>query len=336
LIALGKPDLSGKEREYLLRAFDSGYLTHQGEWEDRFEEKFAAYIGRSAMATSSGTGALHCALMALGVGPGDEVIVPALTFGAVASVVVQCGAKPVLIDVEDNFCIDTTHILKKTTRRTKAIIAVHLYGNIAEIPKVGLPVIEDACEALGLIKPTAEFGAFSFYGNKVITTGEGGMLVGDVWKARPYRDGGFDSNYDMTHPGLNYRMTNLQAAIGCAQMERIDDLVQKRVENAEFYGQHLEGSGRWLFVARVENPHLVQQELKKHGIESRPVFRPLHLTQAFRQEGKYKRAVDLWEHGICLPTGPHVSQQELEQITESVRGYQHISGTSGRGSQLAA
>jgi perosamine synthetase len=145
------------------------------------------------------------------------------------------------------------------------------------------------------------------------------MLVGEIEKARPYRDGGFDKDYDMTHPGLNYRMTNLQAAIGFAQLERIDVLASQRQANADFYRQELEGQGRWLFVAKVPNPAQVQMALKAQGFDSRPVFKPLHLTSAFRQDGKFKRAVEHWETGLCLPTGPHLERKEQEHIIGIVR-----------------
>lgn len=317
-IPLAEPSLSGNEREYLLKAFDSGYLTHNGEWEDRFEEQFGKWIGRPALATSSGTGALHVALLSLGVGHGDEVICPALTFGASASVIVACGAKPVFVDVQENGCIDWSHAHRRVNKRTKAILSVHLYGVDACTEDSYVPVIEDACESLGMVEPKGHCSAYSFYGNKPITTGEGGMLVGNLGNARKYRDGGFTNTYDMEVPGLNYRMTNLQAAVGCAQLERIDDLVGKRLANAAFYQKHLKGFGRWLFVAEVDNPVVVANHLKEHGIDTRPVFRPLHLTKAFRTDGKFKRSEKIWETGICLPTGPHVTQEQQEKIVELV------------------
>ena len=320
MLALAAPDLSGNERKYLLEAFDSGYLTHAGVWEERFEKSFSEWIKRPSLATSSGTAALHIALMALGCGPGDEVIVPCLTFGATASVVRACGARPVLVDVDDAFCIDWNHVRGKLTRRTKAVIAVHLYGERCAIPKdYPVQIIEDSCEALGLVAPSG-LAAFSFYGNKIMTTGEGGMLVNAPPQSRSLRDGGFTKDYDMAHAGLNYRMTNLQAAIGCAQLERIDDLIQKRLDNAAFYKANLEGQGKWLFVARVNSPVQAAALLAEQKIESRPVFKPLHMTQAFRQDGKFKRSENHWEHGLCLPTGPHVTREQQEQIVEVIRG----------------
>ena len=326
---LAKPDLSGNERKYLLEAIDSGYLTHQGAFEDRFENEFSKWIGRPALATSSGTGALHLALLSLGIGRGDEVILPSLTFGATASVVVQVGARPVLVDVDpETFGINWAHARKLVNRRTKAVMVVHLYGEDAGVEDIGVPVVEDSCEALGMVPPKGYLTAYSFYGNKCLTTGEGGMLTGILGNARQYRDGGFTHDYDMTVAGLNYRMTNLQAAVGCAQLERIDDLVAKRLQNAENYRRALKGKGKWLFVAESENPVALAAHLKANGVDTRPVFRPLHMTQAFRQDGKFKHSEQIWASGLCLPTGPHLEKDQQEKVIQLVN--QHVCGTQNR------
>lgn len=338
MLPLAKPDLSDLERKYLLEAFDSGYITHQGAFEDRFEDAFGKWIGRPALATSSGTGALHLALLSMGVGPGDEVIVPNLTFGATASVVVQVGAKPVFVDVDDSWGMNWEHARQKTTRRTRCAIPVHLYGERCVIPDwFTLPVIEDSCEALGMVKPSREMACFSFYGNKAMTTGEGGMLVGAYGRAKHYRDGGFNSDYDMLVPGLNYRMTNLQAAIGVAQIERVDDLVAARLANAARYAARLRGKGKWLFVVESRNPASLAAHLRANGVDSRPVFRPLHMTQAFRHSGKYKKSVAIWERGLCLPTGPHITQEQQETICDLVEAHEHndIRRTANLGNELA-
>lgn len=317
-IPLAKPDLSGNERKYLLEAFDSGYLSHQGSFEDRFESEFSTWIGKDSLATSSGTAALHLALLSMNIGRGDEVIVPSLTFGATGSVVTHVGAWPVLVD--GDFSIDWKEVRKKITFRTKAIIVVHLYGEKTEIPEdIKIPIIEDSCEALW-IRPK-HIGCYSFYGNKVITTGEGGMLVGADDRARLWRDGGFDSEYSMEVPGLNYRLTNLQAAIGCAQLERADDLISRRLRNAAFYKQRLPGKGKWLFVVEIPDPAGLQRFLKDSGIDSRPVFKPLHLSPAFKTPGHFPKAEKMWMNGLCLPTGPHLEQQQLERVTNLVDQY---------------
>ena len=322
-IPLASPDLSGNERKYLNQCIDEGWLTHGGSFERKFEHLFSEYCGRPSLATSSGTGALHIALLSIGCGPGDEVIVPDLTFGATASVVARCGATPILVDITDDWGINWEHALGRVSKRVRAVIPVHLYGEECPIPDTfPVPIIEDSCEGTW-IKPKAAYAAFSFYGNKPISTGEGGMLCGNIDIPRRYRDGGFDRSYDMVVAGLNYRMTNLQAAVGCAQMERIDSLVEKRLNNASYYASRLEGKGKWLFVARIKNPVMMAGYLEAEGVQTRPVFRPLHLTQAFRKMGKYKVSTDVWEHGLCLPTGPHVGDNEIDRICDLVKKHDH-------------
>jgi perosamine synthetase len=157
---------------------------------------------------------------------------------------------------------------------------------------------------------------YSFYGNKTITTGEGGMLCGEFGDAKLWRDGGFDEAYVNIVAGLNYRMSNLQAAVGLAQLERFDDLLEMRLNNARRYAAKLAGRGKWLFVATVRNPKLVQQRLKASGIDSRPVFTPLHLSPAFKCDGSFENSERIWRHGLCLPTGPHLSTEQQKQIVE--------------------
>lgn len=329
LIPLARPILEGNEKTYLNECIDTGYVTHAGRFERDFEKAFSARFATDCIATSSGTGALHLALLSLGVGPGDEVIVPDLTFGATASVVLAVGAKPVLVDVRpDTWGLDQQRILAVLNKKTRAIIPVPLYGcDPGDFRQFGVPVIEDACEALGMVPLRGDFTAYSFYGNKAITTGEGGMLCGrDLGIAKDYRDGGFDSEYRNRVPGLNYRMSNLQAAVGLAQLERFDELLAKRLGNAERYSASLRGKGKWLFCVETEDPRGLQRFLKDNGVESRPVFTPLHLSPAFRQyaKGRYKVSEEVWQRHLCLPTGPHVSEDDITKITELVNGYQHL------------
>jgi len=323
LLPLAKPDLSGNELKYVTECIETGYVTHAGRFEKAFEEAFARRFG-PCISTSSGTGALHLALLSLGVGPGDQVLIPCLAFGAVGSVVLACGATPVLVDVDpETWGIDKTKVFSVLNKRTRAIISVHNYGEDAgDLTQFGVPVIEDSCEALGMVPHRGKMVCYSYYGNKVITTGEGGMLCGDFGNAREYRDGGFDSEYRNIVPGLNYRMSNLQAALGLAQLERFDELLRRRLENAAYYKAHLEGKGKWLFVARVDCPVSVAAQLAESGVETRPVFTPMHRSPAFRAyaKGKYKVADDIWEHGICLPTGPHLAREQQQQICEIVNG----------------
>jgi perosamine synthetase len=320
LLPLARPDLSGNELKYLTECIETGFVTHAGRFERDFEKAFSDRFKTPCIATSSGTGALHIALLSLGIGPGDECLVPALTFGATAAVVLAVGARPVIVDVRpDSWALDHTRVLASFNKRTRAIIPVALYGKApGNFRQFGIPVIEDLCEGIGSVPITGNLAAFSFYGNKGITTGEGGMLCGELGNAAAWRDGGFDSDYRNLIPGLNYRMSNLQAAVGLAQLERFDDLHARRVANAQAYKRILKGDGSWLFVAETDNPRETGMKLKELGIETRPVFTPLHLSPAFRQyaKGKYKEAERIWSTGICLPTGPHLTTKEVERIAE--------------------
>lgn len=326
---LALPDLSGNELKYLTECVTSGFVTHNGRFEKEFEDAFSERFGVPALATSSGTGALHLALLSLGIGPGDEVIVPDLTFGATASAVLAVGARPVLVDVDpETWGIDRTRILAYLNKKTRAIIPVHLYGSDAgDFTQFGIPVVEDACESLGIVPIRGDMACYSFYGNKVITTGEGGMLCGKFGNAKAWRDGGFDSEYRCHVPGLNYRMSNMQAALGLAQLERLDSLLEARLENASRYAEQLPGNGKWLFVVQVDNPIALQGKLKEAGFDSRPVFTPLHRSPAFRQyaKGKFKVSDSIWERGLCLPTGPHLTKEKQEKVIQIV--HYHLRGT---------
>lgn len=325
MIPLARPDLSGNERKYLLECIDTGYVTHAGRFESAFEAAFEKRFGHPALATSSGTGALHLALLEMGIGPWDEVICPALTFGATASVVLAVGARPVLVDIDpDTWGLDKNRLLGVLNKKTRAILSVALYGcDPGDFRQFGVPVIEDACEGLGMVPIRGRFAAYSFYGNKIITTGEGGMLCGDLGRAGKWRDGGFDAEYRNEVPGLNYRMSNMQAAIGLAQLERFDELLAKRLANVERYSKSLEGKGRWLFCVKTENPRALQAHLKEIGVDSRPIFTPLHLSPAFRPyaKGKYKVAEEVWSRHLCLPTGPHLTEEQQEKVISLVTRY---------------
>lgn len=339
-IPLARPDLSGNELKYLSECIQTGYVTHAGRFEKDFEKAFRERFKTPCIATSSGTGALHLALLSLGIGPGDQVIVPDLTFGATASAVLAVGATPVLVDIDpETWGLDRNRIFAYINKRTKAIIPVHLYGTDAgDFSQFGIPVIEDACESLGMVPIRGKMACYSFYGNKVITTGEGGMLCGDFGNAEDYRDGGFDSEYRNTVAGLNYRMSNLQAAVGLAQLERFDELLAKRLENAAAYASALPGKGRWLFVTETPDSGGLARHLKAFGVEARPVFTPLHLSPAFRvyAKGKYRVSEEVWSRHLCLPTGPHVSLQQVHKITELVNGYINSSGVADSRSKQAA
>lgn len=326
LVPLTGVDLSGNEQKYVNEAVSSGWLTHRGEFEPRFEKALSDRLLSKTIATSSGTGALHIALMSLGIGPGDEVIVPNLTFAAPASAVLAVGAKPVLVDVEPKrFVMDLNKAWDAVTHKTKAVIPVHLYGENAGswLQKLfHLPVIEDNCEGFGYVRATATMTAHSFYGNKVITTGEGGALSGDIGKAAKFRDGGFDSHYFHDTPGLNYRMTNMQAAVGLGQMEHLDEILDKRQVGLEVYRSRLNGRGKWMFVVDTPDPEGLAAFLKESGIETRPVFFPLNLMPPYRQEGDFSVSHKAWKNSLCLPTGPHIKQEQAHYVCDKVTEWQ--------------
>lgn len=319
LIPIAQPDLSGNELAYVTECIKTGWLTHAGRFEAAFEKAFSERFGMPCIATSSGTGALHLALLSLGIGHGDEVIVPNLTFSATAAVVLAVGAVPVLVDVrEDTWGLDKALVENAITRKTKAIMPVHLYGEDAGgFKEFGLPVIEDSCEALGFVPHRGDMTCYSFYGNKIMTTGEGGMLCGDFGLAAEWRNGGFDSAYVPHLPGLNYRMTNLQAAIGLAQFERLDRLLEKRKINTAIYRTRLQGKGKWLFVMKTDNPYRIAQMLKSHGVETRPVFPPLSSSPAYKKyaKGKYDVSEAAWK-GLALPTD--CSPDEVNTICDLI------------------
>lgn len=304
-VRLADIDLSGNERAYVNDALDRGELTYHGAYVKRLERDFSQFVGLPSMTCSSGTAALHLALLSLGIGSGDEVILPDLTFGTTCSVVKAVGATPVLVDVSrETWGLDREAVAHHMSHRVKAIIPVHLLGiDAGDFSEFGVPVIEDACEALGMVKPRGDLVAYSLYANKVLTTGEGGMLCGRLGNARDWRNGGFDRQYCHALAGLNYRMTNLQAAIGCAQLERVSSLLQARLANASLYASKLKGKGRWMFAA--------EGKVRPQGVETRPMFYPLHLQPAFRQNGKFPVAEWIWRNHYLIPTGPHVDAEEV-------------------------
>lgn len=345
------PNLNGNEFKYLTDAFMSTWISSSGEYIERFEKDFSAYCDcKHGVAVSNGTAALHLSLVALSIEEGDEVIVPDLTFAATINTVLHANATPVIVDVEeDSWCIDPVEIEKAITEKTKAIIPVHIYGqacNMAAImdiaKKYELKVIEDCAEAHGAMydgKKVGSFGhigCFSFFGNKVITTGEGGMCVtNDVEldeKMRILRDHGMSKTKRYWHDvvGYNYRMTNLQAAIGSAQLERIEDIHENRREYENNYKSILD-ENRFTFQKDYENRRRITwlvsvlldedidrenyiNELKEKGIDARPFFYPLSDMDIYKQYCKNETPVTkkLSKVGLNLPT--YESLKSLEEL----------------------
>jgi perosamine synthetase len=359
-LPVAEPSLGEKELLYVSECVLTGWVSSAGKFVTRFEEIFADFCGTShAVATSNGTAALHLALLALGIGPGDEVIVPTLTFIATANAVTYTGAQPVFVDSDpDTWNIDPRLIEEAVTPRTRAIIPVHLYGHPADMDPIldiarrhDLDVIEDAAEAHGArykgrrVGGIGDIGIFSFYGNKIITTGEGGMVVTDrsdlAEKVRMLRDHGMAPDRRYWHPmlGYNYRMTNLQAALGVAQMERVGDIIAKKRQIAETYDEGLRqipgltlpprtewaDNVFWLYTVLIDERKFgigrddLMAHLRTYGVETRPVFPPVHQQPIYDTGQALSIAERLSATGISLPSAPGLQEIEIERVVQAIQ-----------------
>jgi perosamine synthetase len=351
---ISQPSLTSLETEYVTRAIESGWISSIGEYVDAFEEGFARFVGvEHAIVVSNGTVALHLALAALGIGRGDEVIVPDLSFIATANAVLTCGATPVFADVDqENLCLSPLDLERCLTTHTRAIIPVHLYGHPADMAAInafaerhGLVVIEDAAEAHGASiggRKVGSFGhcaAFSFYGNKLLTSGEGGMLTTSdahfAARCRKLRDHAMSTTRRYWHdePGYNYRITNLQAAVGCAQLARADELIGGRKQIFEWYCECLNqlpditvnrtsvwaDPVRWLMCVEIDELNDGRRSdlmlrLKKRGVDTRPYFYPMSDMPYFgRAETPVAHAVS--ERGLSLPTYIGLDKEDVAAIS---------------------
>lgn len=366
MIPVARPFITTKGIAYVTQALKSGWVSGEGPYVKRFEKQFARFIGvKHAITTTSGTAALHLALSALGLGPGDEVIIPAFTMIATAFAVVYTGAKPVLVDADPKtWNMDITRIEEKITHRTRAIVPVHIYGHPVDMQplmtiakKYKLLVIEDAAEALGALyrgKMCGTFGhlgCFSFYANKTITTGEGGMVVTNsaklAQKIRRLKNLSHSPSKRFLHDyiGFTYRMTNMQAALGLSQLEIIKTLIAKKRRVASIYERGLHSlpelslpfekswakSVYWVYGLLV-NPtsgitrDYLRERLKKSGIDTREFFIPMHEQPVFTKMGLFKNeqypiAQDLSRRGLYVPSGPNISQSEIKRVCREI---QHI------------
>lgn len=352
-ISLAQPQLNGNEYNYLMDAFLSTWISSTGKYVTQFENVFSRYCGvKYGVATSNGTTAIHLALTALGIGRGDEVIVPDITFAATINAVIYTGATPVIVDIEEeSWCIDPEEIKKAITPKTRAIIPVHIYGQpcdmgrICEIAKEhDLYVVEDCAEAHGAEwagKKVGSFGiisCFSFFGNKVITTGEGGMCVTDSKeleeRMRLLRDHGMSRQRKYYHEvvGYNYRMTNLQAAIGVAQMERIDEILEWRHLLEEKYRNVFAGIAglqtqrndfkdrkkiAWLVSILVdeEKRDEIIKSLKQNNIDARPFFTPLSEMEIYSSyAGRCVVSKQISKRGLNMPTTNEIDEEKIEKM----------------------
>ncbi|MBN1384997.1 MAG: DegT/DnrJ/EryC1/StrS family aminotransferase [Elusimicrobia bacterium] len=373
-IPVARPELNGNELKYVVRCVKDNWISSIGSFVQKFENEFADFCGtKYAVSAFNGTVALHLALVSLEIGKGDEVIVPDLTFVATANTVSYTGAKPVFVDIDKRtWCIDTEKIEKKITRRTKAIIPVHLYGHPANMERIldiarkhKLYVIEDAAEAHGAevkfeIRPPAggselrikkvgsigDVGCFSFYGNKIITTGEGGMIVTNSKKAasaaRFLRNQAMLEKRKYFHPkvGFNYRMTNLQAAIGCAQLEKINIIISKKRQIAKTYEELLMNvkgitlpveeewakNVYWMYTIVVGKEYGISstglaRKLLAEGIETRPVFYPMHLLPDYKTKGDFKVSTTVARCGLTLPSGSTLKTSDIEYIVKLIKRF---------------
>lgn len=349
---VAEPNLKGNEFNYLCDAFLSTWISSTGAYINRFEKDFSEYCGtKHGVAVSNGTVAIHLALLALNIGEGDEVIIPDLTFAATINTVLHAGATPVIVDVEENsWCISPEAIEKAITPKTKAIIPVHVYGQACDMEKImllakkyNLKVIEDAAEAHGAEfkgKKVGSFGdisCFSFFANKIITTGEGGMcLTNDEAlndRMRVLRDHGMNKQRRYWHDevGYNYRMTNLQAAIGCAQLERINEIIKERNEIESNYKSYLDTLGIfkwqtnfedrkkvvWLVSVLSDQKEKVMATLKENSIDVRPFFYPLSEMPIYQ---KYVKSSEVSRRlsaiGLNLPTIGNIDFERIKNILQ--------------------
>jgi perosamine synthetase len=356
-IPISKPYIGAREKELVLDALDSGWVSSIGKYIDEFEVNFARYCGTEyAIAVSNGTTGLHLALAVLGLKPGDEVIIPDLTFVATANAVAYTGATPVLADIEaDTLCMDPASVKSLISARTKAIIPVHLYGHPADMDALmeigdahGIAVIEDAAEAHGAeyrgrrVGGLGKCGVFSFYGNKVITTGEGGMLTTNdrefYQRAMRLRDHAMSPQRRYFHEerGFNYRITNLQAALGVAQLERIGEFLDRRAEIMSWYEKEIATTDRvrlnrvknwaksafWMVCLEVDwfdepRRDAFMQALKVRGIDSRPYFCTMSSMPMYKQAAMPISARKA-QIGLALPSYFELTKLEVQRIGSDV------------------
>lgn len=354
IIPVTGPSITEKEVKYVAQAARDGWNENCIKYITLFEEKFAEYVGRKyALATSSCTGALHLSYISIGLKQGDEVIVPNITWIASVEPLYYIGAKPIFVDIEpDTWCIDPKKIEEKITNNTKAILVVDLYGHIADMnpilkiaKKHNLKVIEDAAEAVGSEyygKKAGSFGdvsCFSFHGSKTMVTGEGGMLLTDnkkiIEKARYFNDHCKDPNkifYNL-EIGYKYKMSNFQAACGLAQLERIEDLVEKKRLIFSWYKKRLSSisglqlnterphtkNSYWMVTVIFDKKYGIDKEklikeLEKFNIQTRPFFYPLSSLPAINCKADTPVSFDVSSRGINLPCGLNITEEQVEYI----------------------
>lgn len=354
-IPVYRPDLSGNERRYVLECLDTTWISSLGGFIERFEAAVRAATGaNSAIGLCNGTVSLHLALHCLGVGPGDEVIVPTFTYIASVNTIAQTGATPVFADCRDgDWLLDPADVASRITPRTKAILPVHLYGAACDMPALGalakdrgLGVVEDCAEAFGTtlhgrhVGTFGDVGTFSFFGNKTITTGEGGMVIAQdealAERMRIVRGQGQSPTRRYWHEvlGFNYRMTNIVAAIGLAQIERLDAiLARKRAVAARYrallaglpvaFQQPSEGieSSHWLVSVLLPpgtDRDAVQRAMSARGVDTRPVFFCAHEMPMYAKGERFPVAEGIAARGLSLPSYPTLADGDLDRVADAL------------------
>lgn len=358
-IPIYQPILNGNEKKYVNECLDSTWISSKGRFVSEFELKFAEYTSmKYATTVSNGTVALHLALVALGIGPGDEVIVPSLTYIASVNAIVYTGATPVFVDsLESSWQIDPEDVKRKITSNTRAIMAVHLYGHPCEMDVLAacarehdIFLIEDCAEAFGSQykgRHVGQFGdiaTYSFFGNKTITTGEGGMVVTNDEtlhdRAVHFKGQGLAKHRQYWHDsiGYNYRMTNICAAIGLAQLEQADAFLTRKRQIAQWYNEFLADSllvihsevgdvrhSYWMVSALVNEPaerDPLREHLATAGIETRPLFYPIHTMPMYSQRfQRHPVAENLGWRGINLPSWPGLSRDQVKFVCNTIRTF---------------
>lgn len=377
-IPVYRPSLGSREREALLDAFDSGWISGRGPQIEAFEDAFAQVVGsRAAVAVSNGSVALHLVLSVLGLGAGDEVIVPSYTYVACANAIAHTGARPVLADSSpQHLQAEIDHVISRITPRTRAVILPYLFGYplnarslAVALHERGIALIEDCSEALGSRvngRHVGNLGAastYSFFGNKTITTGEGGMVTTNdsslAEQLRVWRNQGVGDEGGFAHEvaGFNYRMTNLQAAIGEVQLSRLGEFIARKRQIADFYGKSLTGlplrlitepagshSSYWLCTG-VLDAHIDRFDLMSHasahGVDLRPGFIPMHHLPMYREGGACLPGTEEFHaRVVCLPSFPTITDGELQHVASALKGFlqartsgpDHEAGRHGGGS----
>jgi len=364
-IPVNEPLLEGNEKQYLLECIDTGWISSEGPFIKEFEKTFAARMGRKhGIAVCNGTAAIDAAIESLDIGPGDEVIMPTFTIISCINQIVRCGAKPVLVDSDpDTWNMDVSQIEAKITPCTKAIMIVHIFGLPVDVDPVldiaeryNLKVIEDAAEAHGQTykgKPCGGFGdisTFSFYPNKHVTTGEGGMILTDndelAETCRSLRNLCFQPNKRFVHErlGWNFRMTNMQAALGLAQLEQLDKFVEKKRKMGKRYTTLLQGLPNiqlpldktesaeniyWVYGVLLNNSidtdaETIMKSLSKLGVGTRPFFYPMHQQPILKSMGMFHKetypvAERLYKRGFYLPSGLGLTEYQSEIVASKLK-----------------